>query len=102
MAKRRYDYITINGERFKLDMLETVAYPNRNYTTIYEAYGRPSSRKVAIWHGWASWFLDNNGFCWVSSHNCNFFTIEGMVQDAVGTQYYCRITPSHNYCWKIA
>ena len=103
MGKKRYDYIRLNNERFRFDMLETREEPNiRSYETIHTAYGRPSATKVSIWYDWEKWFNDNGGYCWVSSYNCNFFTIEGIVQDELGYPYYCRITPSNNYCWKIA
>lgn len=103
MGKIRYDYLTINSVRFKIDTLETREEPNiRPYETIHTAYGRPSATKVSIWHYWEKWFSENGGYCWVSSHNSNFFTIEGIVQSELGYPYYCRITPSHHYAWKIA
>ena len=103
MAKKRYEYIEINNKSFKLDTLITREEPAHwTLRTINDVYARPSQTKVHIWENWWRWFMDNGGYCWVSSFNCNFFTIEGIVQDELGYPYYCRITPSYNYCWKIS
>lgn len=103
MAKKRYYFMELNNIHFRLDTAETKAEPTyRNSDTIHDAYGRPSYTKISIWEKWQRWFYDNGGYCWVASHNSNFFTIEGIVQDEHGYPYYCRITPSNNYCWKIS
>ena len=106
MAKRRYETITLNGERFELDTKETVSTSKNWYgvarRTVDDCYERPSSYKRAIFEDWWQWFNKNGGYCGVASYNCMQFTIEGVVFDKdTQEEYYCYITKAHNKCWKI-
>lgn len=67
---------------------------------IYDAYGRPSCTKVSIWHSWVDWARKNNAMLKIGSHNCNFFTIEGIVKQD-GEPYFLRITARHYRAYKI-
>ena len=102
--KKRYENITLNGESFILDTKE-VAHHNYNtygrYDDITDAYVRPSSYKIAIWHDWEKWFTNNGGYCWIESRNSRRFTIGGYVLDENGTEYKCYITKAYNRCQKV-
>ena len=101
MAKR-YENIIINGEHFELDTKKAGVNPNMVIRGITDVYGRPSARKIAIWADWVRWFVSNDGTCTVSTYNCNFFTIRGVVHDYVSDDWYeCYITPAHNHCYLI-
>ena len=62
-------------------------------TTLYDCYGRYSEAKRRIWEAWKRdiYDIDPTAMIWVSSHNCNFFTISAIV--TVGDKlYYMYIT----------
>jgi hypothetical protein len=101
---RKWTNETINGERFEVNNVDVEIENNlHGYYSIYEAYGRPSETKKAIWYEWRKWFNDNGGDCVIVSRNCNFFSIEGYVTDQeTKERYYCYITASHNKAWKVA
>lgn len=104
MAKRRYETITLNGERFELDTKETVSTSiSIKRRTVDDCYERPSSYKREIFEDWWRWFIENGGYCGVASYNCMQFTIEGVVFDKeTQEEYYCYITKAHNKCWKVS
>ena len=66
----------------------------------YGVYGRPSCTKVSIWKSWVEWARNNDATLKISSHNCNFFTIEGIARKD-GQPYFLRITASHYRAYKI-
>ena len=102
MAKRRYETIDLFGRTFTLDTKGDTGYAPIAQLSVNDVYGRCSARKQAIWADWLSWFEQNNGWCGVSSHNCNFFTIQGYVRNfETREMYFCYITHAHNYCVKI-
>ena len=102
MAKRRYENVTLFGRSFELDTKDTIGYESIPHRDIHDVYGRPSQTKVNIYDGWAAWFNENNGWCDVCSHNCNFFSIQGYVRDMENRKmYFCYITPSHNKCIEV-
>ena len=100
---RKWTMEEINGERFEVNNVDVeVENGIRGYDSIYMAYERPSSIKVAIWYGWYDWFRKNDGYCRIVSRNCNFFSIAGYVTDEYTKErYYCYITASHNKAWKV-
>ena len=104
MSKKRYVTINLNGENFILDTKETKEKTSLTGAyDIMDVYGRCSDIKRAIWMDWQKWFLHNDGFCTILSHNCNFFTIHGYVKDhQTNKEYYCYITCSYNRCIEIA
>ena len=103
MAKRRYETITLNGVRFTLDTKDVTSETSISRRDVSDCYGRPSLTKLAIFNEWSNWFLNNDGYCGVSSYNCNFFTIHGYVTDKeTGKRYYCYITKAHNTCIEVA
>ena len=103
MTKRRYETITLNGEYFTLDNKETETETALTRRDIYDCYERPSRYKVDIFNDWRNWFIENDGYCTVSSYNCMMFTIAGYVTDKeTNERYYCYITKANNKCWKIA
>lgn len=79
------DYVLLNGESFKVlnnlksgkYMLENIKSPCKGYKSITDAYGRPSTRKIAIWENWVEWFHNTfeSGEIVVASRNTNFFSI---------------------------
>ena len=98
---KRWETITINGVTFELDTKETVSNPCVFYKSVYDVYGRCSETKKAIWEEWSSWFRDCNSHMYgVTSHNCNFFTICGVV-DWLDGEYFLQITARHNRAWKV-
>lgn len=101
--KKRYVNITLNEQSFILDSKETTTETVVNVRDIDDCYGRCSSTKRAIWEFWQRWFIQNNGLCTISSHNCNFFTVTGYVTDKeTGERYFCYITRSYNRCLKVS
>ena len=71
-----------------------------NDDEIFDVYGRPSCTKVSIWHSWVDWARKNGAMLKIGSHNCNFFTIEGIATKD-GQSYFLRITASHYRAYKI-
>ena len=103
MKNKRYENIKLNGEYFILDTKETTTETLLNVRDIDDCYGRCSSIKRAIWEDWKRWFIQHDGLCTVSSHNCNFFTITGYVTDTeTGDRYFCYITRTYNRCLKVS
>ena len=99
---KRYEKIELGGKRFTLDTKREKGYTPIVSCTIYDAYKRPSTTKCSIWHEWYEWFLHNNGWCCISSHNSNFFSIQGYVRNSETQQlYFCYITYANNYCVKV-
>lgn len=101
--KKRYVNITLNKQPFILDSKETATETVVNVRGIDDCYGRCSRTKRAIWDFWQRWFIQNNGWCTISSHNCNFFTVTGYVTDKeTGERYFCYITRCYNRCLKAS
>lgn len=99
---KRYETIELFGKTFELDTKETIVYQSVPYRTIYDVYGRPSTTKVSIYNNWDRWFREHNGYADVCSHNSNFFSIQGYVNDWDNRKlYFCYITPSHNRCIEV-
>ena len=67
---------------------------------IFDVYGRPSCTKVSIWHSWVEWARNSGAMLKIGSHNCNFFTIEGIARKD-GQPYFLRITARHYRAYKI-
>ena len=102
--------LEINGVTFELfnsDSHEAKSFTNgAAYDAIYEAYGRPSVRKVGIWNSWCEWCntLNHNGIpCTleIGSHSCHQFSINGKVKFG-GQVYSLWITRDHNRAYLIA
>lgn len=95
--------ITINNEVFELEKPMTkLDLPACSFKSVDDVYGRPSDTKRRIFQSWFDWFRMNDGYCGVQSHNCNFFTIGGLVRDKdSGKEYYCYITYAHNRAYEI-
>ena len=102
--KRRYATVEINGVRFTLDKKNPIprAHIIYGYTDIYDAYKRPSRTKIAIWKDWVNWFYQNNGYCSITSKNCNFFTVQGFVRDSETNKlYFASITYANQYLYEV-
>lgn len=102
--KKRYAQVEINGLMFTLDKKEPVPYEHNlsGYRDIYSAYGRPSATKVVIWEDWDKWFRDNDGYCKITSKNCNIFSITGFVTDKeTNKRYMAYITYANNYLYEV-
>lgn len=88
--------INIAGRTF-----EVVAHVPHDYNywdSIYEAYERPSARKIAIYNDWLAWGDDALCELGIHSRNTNFFTLCGYINlNATGEGHYVYITPRHNY-----
>lgn len=106
MAKT-YKNITINGVNFELNTKGTVMNPVIFYKSVYDVYGRCSVAKQRIWDSWAKWFNECNSHMYgVTSHNCHFFSIAGCVtwideETGEAVEYYLKITPAHNFAWRV-
>ena len=75
-------------------------------TTVYTEYGKPSMAKMHIWERWQEWKMevdrDNNYIkMWVHSHNCNFFTIAGIIDTTTDEHYGFYITATRQEIWQI-
>ena len=89
--------IEINGKIFEACKGTLNTEPYINQSDIHDVYGRPSDTKCSIYHRWADWFIShrsvNFGIC---SHNCNFFSMEGIIIDEnTNKKYYVHITKCH-------
>lgn len=95
--------ITINKESFELGKPVTnMDLPTISNKDIDDVYARPSITKLNIYNSWSNWFINNDGYCGVCSHNCNFFSIHGIVTDKeTNKRYFCYITRSHNRAYEI-
>ena len=95
--------IEINLETFELGKpISKYDLPACSFQTVDDVYGRPSDTKRRIFNEWFYWFTNNGGYCGVASHNCNFFTIDGIVIDKdTNKEYYCHITAAHNRAYEI-
>lgn len=104
-------YKEINGERFEsckgdtsMEKWNSGFYDRTGADplAIYQVYGRPSARKIAIWSSWCKWCNEINwnggeAHIEIGSHNSNFFTISGWVLDRDECEYHdIFITARHN------
>lgn len=95
---KRWTALEINGETFEFDTKDICDYnPSHPWTSLYDCYERPSRTKENIYEAWRRWFHELDGELWVSSYNCNFFTISGYFKYN-GDTYRAYITASHNKC----
>ena len=105
MKKQYIEIGTTLARRFELcgevsrDSINSLEY-GWDKDEIYRAYGRPSCTKVSIWHSWVDWARKSYAMLKISSHNCNFFTIEGIARQD-DQPYFLRITARHYRAYKI-
>lgn len=105
MKKQYIEIGTTLARRFELcgqvsrDCIDPREY-GWNDDEIFDVYGRPSCTKVSIWKSWVEWARNSGARLKIGSHNCNFFTIEGIVRKD-GQPYFLRITASHYRAYKI-
>lgn len=68
---------------------------------LYDCYSKPSTTKISIYNHWSDYFINKlrTYDFGVLSYNSQFFTLECMFT-YMGTRYYAKITPSHNYLYK--
>lgn len=101
-------YIEINGIEFELLKGYSVATDERQrvfrvlprYDDIFDAYHKPSARKVAIWDAWREWANEMPCKLWIESRSCNFFTIGGFTEWN-NRRYWLKITRCHNYAQEV-
>lgn len=106
-------YININGVDFELANKELSFYGTINTfhtdgVTVSDVYGRPSATKLAIEDEWIRWFNElPKTPSWqydykfgVRSHNCNFFTLHGIISWE-NEWYYISISHAHNRAYKL-
>lgn len=99
---RKNEYVTINGATFELCGVSPYRIRMTGKpVTIYDAYQRPSYRKVGIYRSWMDWASECGARLSVSSHTCNFFTLSGEVTYN-GVHYALSITYAHNRAYVIA
>lgn len=112
MRKRTKHSVTIMGTTFETNDNDLIITPwdsihrgQWSYATLWDAYNKPSDYKVDIWDDWCTWFRENFDYndaeWWVSSKNCNFFSISGKVRTSDGAMWYLHITYAHNYATRI-
>ena len=97
----------LNGETFEVHtsrMHPVAPITGCNRDEIYDVYGRPSQRKVGIWHDWCKWCdeMNQQGYTCgieISSHSSNFFSIAGSIRKD-GETYDIYITYAHNRLYK--
>ena len=98
----------INGRYFEvlskptkrvISILRNVSHPwnpwQEEAYTIYQAYNKPSSRKIGIYKDWCSFFYGMEADLFkmvIPTHNSQIFTIAVRMDDKL---FY--ITPTHNY-----
>lgn len=73
----------------------------RTSKTLDECYGRPSTRKQAIYDKWIEWVSNVNniyGFG-IHSYNTNIFTLQGYIIFKDEIYGIIDITPTHNYIY---
>lgn len=98
----RTKLLDINGATFEL--CGNAIYHTRMVgtpVTIWDAYQRPSYRKVGIYRSWMDWARECGAVLSVRGHNCNFFSLEGEVSFQ-GKRYALDITYAHNRAYVIA
>ena len=90
---KRTQYLQLGNIDFKVCEPIHRNQIKEKYTTLYDCYGRYSERKRAIWEAWKRdiYGIDSTALIWVSSHNCNFFTISAIV-NVYDKWYYIYIT----------
>lgn len=71
---------------------------------IYQAYEKPSMKKVSIYHNWYEFTekldLVNSAYYGIASYNSNIFTFDFCFKYE-SKKYYAHITPSHNYICEV-
>lgn len=96
----RKNTIKVNGTIFNVNGATAAYIPgkwNNKGNTIYQAYGRPSSRKVSIWNRIESICAAFNGYnLHITSATCFFFSCEFEFKHA-GKKYCMRFYPSRWY-----
>ena len=105
MKKQYIELGTTFARRFELcGEVSRVSIDPREYgwddDEIFDAYGKPSCTKVSIWHSWVDWARKSGAMLKIGSHNCKFFTIEG-IANKDGQPYFLRITARHYRAYKI-
>ena len=103
MSKRK-ERINVYGEEFTV--VSGNGIPCKVYDNIYEAYGRPSTRKVAIWEAWKNWFYEvlrdnNDGEIYITSRNTNFFTVGGYIETPINETWAFYITATRQEIWRV-
>lgn len=79
-----------------IDQLKKVIKSPWNKKDIYQAYDRPSNKKVSIWNYWNNYVIENNCYNLViTGYNCYHFTL--MFEDK---NYIYKITAANNYRYK--
>ncbi len=100
---KKKERITINGETFTVegttDTFYSVSWGN-DERDIFEAYGRPSQTKIAIWRDWCKWAREVGASLVIASHNCFRFTIRGNVEYN-GKMYNLYITDCYNRAYEV-
>ena len=100
----------INGEVFEVSKPRkykpVMVVPSRwNYSSIYEAYDRPSVYKVGIWQDWCDFTYHVADDChytfgqpWITSRNTFAFTVSFNVYDLETYEWVgvAVITKDHN------
>ena len=92
--------IIINGTRFIVDRVAARKFGESiKAYDIWDAYARPSYRKVNIWNEWRNILTES---MWVSGYNSCTFSIAGKTTDQkTNKDYYVFITPTYNYCYPV-
>ena len=98
-------YVDLWGKNF-LYVGERPDIPYLHYEDIFEAYDRPSSKKIETWNQWLDWArqvrTDGNAVkIAIASRNTFSFTIEGSILASDGNLYGFRITQTRNHYWSI-
>ena len=95
--------MTLNGKYFEVGKaIRNEELPACSFRSVNDVYKNPSATKQEIFCDWLKWFIENGGYCGVASFNSMIFTIDGLVNDSeTGKEYYCHITPTHNYCYEV-
>ena len=94
------NYITINGTTYTESKKALEAYTAPIAATdIYDAYSRPSYRKIRIWEEWEK---ELTGSIWIKGYNSTHFSIAGVTKDeASGKEYAVFITSANNYAYEL-
>ena len=102
--EKKKEILDLYGETFVVQKEGYVPLCRSN--SIYTAYNKPSARKVYIWKYWEEWkyqvLRDGNDISmWISSYNCNFFTIGGVITTPTNEIWYFYITATRQEVWRF-
>ena len=88
-----YDFKVYRPKKYSMAKEDALRLMHKfGYSSIYTAYDRPSSAKVAIYNDWYDWGVENGIYLRITSRNTFHFSLGGLYTAEDGTEYYLAIT----------